>query len=88
LDANYFDPTVAALGMDVRVDKPGQVKVLVFNMTGELVEKLVDQTLSAGNYRFSWDGRNTGGSIVGSAVYFVVIQQPSGRMVRKVIVRK
>ena len=88
LDDNFFDPNVKPLGMDVRVDKAGQVKVIVVNITGEVVEKVVDQSLSVGNYRFSWDGRNTGGSVVGSALYFVVIDQPSGRMVRKVIVLK
>lgn len=72
--------------MDVRVDNAGEVKIDVFNLVGEEVEKLVDQTLSPGNYRFSWDGRNSGGAVVGNAVYFIVIQQPSGKLVRKVIV--
>ena len=74
--------------MDVRVDIAGQVKVMVFNIAGQEVEKLVDQQLSPGNYRFSWDGRNGGGVTVGNAVYFIVIKQPSGQMVRKVIVLK
>jgi flagellar hook assembly protein FlgD len=88
LDDNFFNPNVKPLGMDVRVDKAGQVKVLVFNITGEEVKKIADQQLAVGNYRFSWDGRNAGGSVVGSALYFIVTQQPSGKMVRKVIVLK
>ncbi len=86
LDSNFFNPNLTALGMDVRVDNAGEVKIDVFNLVGEEVEKLVDQTLSPGNYRFSWDGRNSGGAVVGNAVYFIVIQQPSGKLVRKVIV--
>jgi flagellar hook assembly protein FlgD len=74
--------------MDVRVDVAGQVKVMVFNIAGEEVEKIVDQALAPGNYRFSWDGRNKGGDIVGNSVYFIVIQQPSGKLIRKVIVLK
>jgi flagellar hook assembly protein FlgD len=88
LDVNYFSPSVQPLGMDVRVDKAGQVKVMVFNIVAQEVEKIVDQQMSPGNYRFSWDGRNSAGDIVGNGVYFVVIQQPSGKMVRKVIVLK
>lgn len=86
LDSNYFNPNTAPLGMDVRVDTAGEVKILVFNIAGEEVEKLVDQQMSPGNYRFSWDGRNTGGAVVGNAVYFILIEQPLGRLVRKVIV--
>jgi flagellar hook assembly protein FlgD len=74
--------------MDVRVDTAGEVKIVIFNIVGEEVEKLVDQQLSAGNYRFSWDGRNSAGSIVGNAVYFIVSEQPSGNLIRKVIVLK
>lgn len=74
--------------MDLRVDQPGQVKVLVFNIAGEEVEKLMDQDLGAGNYRVFWDGHNQAGALVGNAVYFVVVEQPSGNTIRKVIVLK
>jgi flagellar hook assembly protein FlgD len=74
--------------MDVRVDIAGQVKVMVFNIAGEEVEKIWDQSMNVGNYRAFWDGHNTNGALVGNAVYFIVIQQPSGNMTRKVIVLK
>jgi flagellar hook assembly protein FlgD len=88
LDNNYFDPTKGPLGMDVRVDVAGNVKIMIFNIAGEEVVKLVDQSLAAGNYRFSWDGTNRNNSIVGNAVYFFVVAQPSGNTVKKVIVLK
>ena len=74
--------------MDVRVDTGGEVKILIFNIARQEVVKLVDQQMSPGNYRFSWDGRNDAGAIVGNAIYFLVIEQPSGSMIRKVIVLK
>jgi flagellar hook assembly protein FlgD len=88
LDENFFNPDNGPLGMDVRVDTAGEVKIVIFNIVGEEVEKLVDQQLSVGNYRFSWDGRNSTGAIVGNAVYFIVSEQPSGNLIRKVIVLK
>ncbi len=72
--------------MEARVDRAGEVKILVCNIAGEEVEKLADQQLSPGNYRFSWDGRNSAGALVGNAVYFIIIQQPSGNTIKKVIV--
>jgi hypothetical protein len=74
--------------MDLRVDVAGEVKVLVFNIAGEEVDKLLDQNMAVGNYRVFWDGHNRAGAITGNAVYFVVVEQPSGNMIRKVIVLK
>jgi len=88
LDSNVFNPTVQPLGMDVRVDTAGEVKILIFNMAGEEVEKLVDQPMIPGNYRFNWDGRNGTGAMAGNGIYFLVIEQPSGRMIKKVVVLK
>jgi len=88
LDENFFNPTQKSLGMDVRVDTAGQVKIMVFNIVGEEVVKLLDQYENVGQYRVYWDGKNSNGDIAGNAVYFVVIQQPSGTFIRKVIVLK
>jgi hypothetical protein len=88
LDRNFFDPTVQPLGMDVKVEAPGQVKVMVFNIGGEQVVKLMDQSQSVGNYRVYWDGLNKNGALVGNGLYFVIIETPTGRMIQKVIVLK
>ena len=89
LSDNYFNPvTGATLGIDVLVAQSGEVKVIVFNMLGEEVDKLVDQSLNPGSYHFSWDGRNRYGDRVGNGVYLVVIEQSSGNFIRKVIVLK
>lgn len=74
--------------MDLRVDTAGEVKICVFNIVAEEVDKLMDQYMNPGNYRVYWDGRNGNGSIVGNGVYFVVSQQPSGTTIRKAIVLK
>jgi len=88
LDDNFFNPRTKPLGMDVKVDSAGEVKVMVFNMAGEQVVKLLDQNEGAGNYRVFWDGRNQNGAMVGNALYLVVITQPSGKLIQKVIVLK
>jgi flagellar hook assembly protein FlgD len=74
--------------MDVRVDKAGEVKVIVYNMAGGEVRKILDANLGVGNSRASWDGRNSSGALVGNGVYFVLIQTPSTKLIQKVIVLK
>ncbi len=89
LSENYFNPaTGATLGIDVLVAQGGEVKIVVFNMLAEEVDKLVDQNLNPSSYHFTWDGRNRYGDLVGNGVYLVVIEQPSGNFIRKVIVLK
>ena len=74
--------------MDIRIDKPGRVKIMVFNMVGEEVKVLLDQDMVMGNSRVYWDGRNRKGEILGNAVYLVAIETPLGQMIRKVIILK
>jgi hypothetical protein len=86
LDYNSFNPTNQTLGMDVRVDVAGEVKVIVCNMAGTEVRKILDTNLGVGNSRAVWDGKNSSGGLVGNGVYFVLIQTPSTKLVQKVIV--
>jgi hypothetical protein len=88
IDNNFFDPTKGPIGMDLRVDTAGNCKVLIYNMAGEEVAKLMDQNMSPGNYRVFWDGLNSSKALVGNAVYLVVVEQASGNTVKKVIVLK
>ena len=88
LDQNFFNPGQQQLGMDLRVDVPGQVKVVVFNMAGEEVMKLRDEYDNPGNYRVYWTGQNSSNAMVGDGLYYVVVEQVSGNLTRKVIVIK
>lgn len=89
LSQNYFNPAAGeALGIDVLIGQGGQVKIMVYNILGEEVEKLVDQNMNPGSYHFTWDGRNRSGGMVGNGVYLILIEQPSGNFTRKVIVLK
>jgi hypothetical protein len=84
LDSNFFTPPTP-LGIDVRIDKPGEVRLEVFNLLGEKVKTVLDENLPAGLSHITWDGNNDSGAVVGNALYFVVIKSPDGQMVRKVI---
>ena len=74
--------------IDFRVYNPGGVKVCVYDIMGQEIEKLVDQNYVAGNYQVPWNGKNRFGDTVGNGTYFVLIQSPDGHMVRPVIVLK
>jgi len=58
----------------------------VFNMGGELVAVVAEDSYKAGDVGFAWDGKNTSGSVVPNGVYFFSVQAGSNMMSRRVIV--
>ena len=88
LDTNRFDPRQGPLGMDVRIFTPGICHLRVYNEAGAQVAAGEANYASPGNYRIQWTGTNRIGQVVGNGLYLIVIETPSGRQVKKVIVLK
>ncbi|MGE5861795.1 MAG: FlgD immunoglobulin-like domain containing protein, partial [Ignavibacteria bacterium] len=61
-----------------------RTELIVYNIQGEVVKRLVDETLPSGNYLTRWDGRNDLGNQVTSGIYIyslrVADKQVSGKM--------
>ena len=60
------------------------VKVDVFNDQGQLVRTLVNETLNAGQFEVTWDGKNDAGQQVASGVYIYKINAPNLSLSKKV----
>ncbi|MEW6753108.1 MAG: FlgD immunoglobulin-like domain containing protein [Candidatus Latescibacterota bacterium] len=59
------------------------VRLEVFDMLGQRVRTLVEQTQAAGIYQVAWDGRDGRGEAVGSGVYLCRLEAGSFVMTRK-----
>ena len=68
---NPFNPETT-IEFNVPVDD--FVKIDVFNTAGQLVASMVDDDLSAGSYKATWDATDKAGSQVSSGVYFYRMQ--------------
>jgi fibronectin-binding autotransporter adhesin len=64
----------------------GQVTVLVFDLSGSIVNVLARANQAAGEYSVTWDGRNRGGRAVARGIYFVRVVGPNLDETRKVLV--
>ncbi len=72
-----------------KLDTDGNVKVEVYDLKGDKVRTLVDEYRNAGTQPpVKWDGKNDSGEIVGTGLYFVVLQYNDKKEVFKVIVVK
>jgi len=63
---NPFNPTT-----EITFSVPAEVKVqlIVYNLLGQPVRKLVDETKPAGQYTVTWDGQDDAGRPTASGVY-------------------
>ena len=74
LGAAYPNPFNPETTIEFNVPSDGFVKIEVFNTAGQLVVSLVDEELSAGSYRTTWDAVDLSGKQVSSGVYFYRMQ--------------
>ena len=58
--------------------KRENVRVLIYDINGQLVKKLYDGILDAGNHRLIWDGTDESGRTVSSGVYIYRVEYEGG----------
>lgn len=89
LSQNYPNPFNPVTTIKYQIPRPGaQVSILIYNVQGQLVRKLVSEFKTPGFYSVEWKGRSDQGSSVASGVYFV--RMVSGRFAetKKVVLLK
>ena len=68
---NYPEPLQPADEPSLRDPRhDGHVRLEIYDVTGRLVSRLVDEAMPAGRHDVAWDGRDEKGSAVASGVYF------------------
>lgn len=67
---NYPNPFNPVTSIDYNLPRQSHVTIEIFNLTGQLVRKLVDETKAAGEYRIEWDGRDSNNRQLATGIYF------------------
>ena len=78
---NPFNPETT-----IRFELPwaSDMKVTVYNDQGQVVRTLVNETLSAGTFDITWDGRDSNGREVSTGMYLFLVEGPNLRTYKKV----
>jgi hypothetical protein len=63
----------------------GKVKLVVYNVLGQAVRRLVNREEEPGTYAMSWDGRDDAGRSVSSGVYFYRLEALGRTQTRKMV---
>jgi hypothetical protein len=71
---NYPNPFNPSTSFDIQIPHKQQIRIKVVSVTGKRVAVIANQTFSAGNWTFHWDGISESGKPVPSGQYFIVIE--------------
>jgi hypothetical protein len=88
LDQNYPNPFNPQTTIAFSIKSRGHVTVKVYNVRGELVRTLANESRSAGAHQLTWDGRNDAGQPVSSGVYFYKLVTNNFSQTKKMVLLK
>ncbi len=85
---NYPNPFNPQTQMRYDLPEPGHVKLYVYNVLGQRVRVLVDETQEAGHQSVIWDGKDEDGREVASGIYFYKIKTEGYQKTKKMVLLK
>ena len=79
------NPFRESLRVDFDLPQAEHVRVAILDSAGRLVRRLEDAEFAAGRHSRTWDGRDARGRAAASGVYFLVVETPNDRVVRRTV---
>jgi len=87
LGAGYPNPMTSEARIDYALPKASSVDLTVYNVSGQVVKRLVNELSKApGRYSSRWDGRKENGHRVPGGVYFYRLKAGSFTETKKLVV--
>jgi hypothetical protein len=88
LGQNFPNPFNPATKIAYRLNKPAQVRLSVYDITGREVNRLVDRYQSVGDYNISWNSNDYNGQKMASGMYFARLNVDNESVTRKMVMTK
>jgi len=79
----YPNPFNPATTIEFAVPTNGHATITVLNTQGQVVNTLVNEFVSAGTYRTTWDGMNANGELAAGGLYFYRLQVGGQEVTKK-----
>ena len=88
LNNNYPNPFNPTTNIAYSIKEAGNVTIEVYNLRGQLVKTLVNETKETGDYTATWSGTDNTNKAVSSGVYFYKMKSGSYTSTKKMILLK
>ena len=88
LHQNYPNPFNPKTTINFNVDKRNVVHLDIYNLKGQRVKTLADETMNPGIHNILWDATNNGGQSVAAGVYYYTLEIGEFKETRKMTLLK
>jgi hypothetical protein len=85
LSQNYPNPFSAGTTIKYSLAEAVEVSIKVYNLSGQLVEVLVNEVQQPGNFTLNWDGKDENGKHMASGVYIYQMNAGSFQSAKKMV---
>ena len=83
LAQNYPNPFNPTTTIEYSIPQSGNVNLTIWNMAGQKVRTLVNESQAPSYYKIVWDGKNDMGQSVGTGMYFYKLVSGSYSKIQK-----
>ncbi|NOZ45432.1 MAG: T9SS type A sorting domain-containing protein, partial [Chlorobi bacterium] len=70
----FPNPTNEITTIRYKIQKPSKIRISIYNLQGRLVNTLVNENKSSGEYEIKWNGLSYNGNIVENGLYIIYLQ--------------
>ncbi len=88
LEQNYPNPFNPNTTISYLLKNNSNVKLSIYNLKGQLVKTLVNQTIQEGRHSVNWNETDEFGKQVASGVYFYKLSTPDFSQTKKMLLLK
>ncbi len=88
LFGNYPNPFNPSTTISYQLSKDSDVTLTIYNIKGQKVKTLVNETLPVGRYSIVWNGKDNNNKLTSSGIYFYKLSTGNFQQTRKMILLK
>jgi hypothetical protein len=82
------NPTSRLTAIEFGLERPGAVRLVVYDVAGREVRRLMERELASGPHTVQWDGRDGEGRSVATGVYLVNLRLGEKLLTERVVITK
>ncbi len=85
---NFPNPFNPSTRVKIKLGIQSRINISIFNLLGKEIKILAEETLSAGEHTFEWDGKDNEGISLPGGIYFIQLKAQSFRKTIKAVLLK
>ena len=85
---NYPNPFNPVTNISFDLPEQGYVSLVVFDIMGREIVRIIDGQLNGGHHKFSWRGKHNSGRVASSGIYFYRLTAKDFQQTRKMLIIK